>query len=420
MSRTVPVFLALVLTFSAYAAPKRRAVAVPPSFDTSTIPAWLAANAQPLASTELQPYTYDLAPLRALIGPADVVALGEGTHGTHEFHTVKLRVADYLVRELGFDVIALEAPFPLMNKLNEYAQGNAGDPRPLLATLSSLGYFFWNDEEVLALIEWLREWNAHRGTRPPVVIAGMDVLDEVSAADDVVAYLRAVDPPASVKADEDYACIRMHQRTTGCFEAAARVFDTLAARATELASPAYDEALHEARVVVQSQFQFGPHRDDALAENALWIRQHRGVTRRVIVWAHNEHVSKSESEWAGVQPMGRTLFDALGSEYFAIATLTGGGTFNQWAFQPATQTYAPVVTTFPALTAQSYESLLRQSAFSAYFVSLRVPAPSWLATPSRYNAGTTNAGPTSLTGSLPAKFDAAIYIDRTTPTRVLH
>jgi erythromycin esterase-like protein len=177
--------------------------------------------------------------------------------------------------------------------------------------------------------------------------------------------------------------------------------------------------LQNARVVVQSQYAFGPKRDDALAENALWIREHRGTTRRVIVWAHNEHISRSPSPWAGDQPMGATLSAALGAEYFGIATLTGRGTFHQWQWNSATATIETVTSTL-AIQPQSYESYFHQHSVPAYFFSLRGTLPSWLTTATRFNAGTTNKSDSNfVTGSLPEKFDAAFYIDATTPTRLL-
>jgi erythromycin esterase len=424
MPRTALAFLVLVVTIHAAAAPKQRSVRVSPPADQSTVTGWLAVHAKPLASTELQPYSYDLAPLGSLIGEADVVGLGEGTHGTHEFHTVKLRIIDYLVRERGFDVVAWESPFPICNRLNTYILGGPGEPRAILAELWDLGYFFWDDEEIEDLVEWMREYNATRGERPPVQLAGMDVFDEVAASDAVVAYLRTVDPPAAAQTEVDYACVRARERNAACFAAADRVHDTLAAREAVLvpqsSAGAFHDALHNTTVVVQSRSQAGVERDRSLAENALWIRDHRGATRKMIVWAHSEHVSRSDSEWAGPRPMGAGLATALGDEYFAIATLTGGGSFHQWAFQGG-QTARTVITTFPPPRAQSYESSFSQSALPAYFVPLRGTVPSWLSTASRYNAGTTNenGGGNDVFGSLPEKFDAAIYVSVSTPTRLL-
>src|SRR5687768_12011554 len=157
--RAIALFLALTIALPTVAAPRRRAVAKP-VFDTSTVRGWLEKNAHFLAATELTPYSYDLEPLRLMIGDATLVGLGDGSHGTHEFYTVKLRLIDYLVREMNFDVIAFEGAFPLFERINQYVQGSAGDPRALLNEGNDrLLYFFWNVEEMLAVIEWAREYN---------------------------------------------------------------------------------------------------------------------------------------------------------------------------------------------------------------------------------------------------------------------
>jgi erythromycin esterase len=167
--------LALILIFvvtPAHAA-KRRAVRAPGG---TTFAAW------PLHSVELTSDTSDLAPLDSIVRRATIVGLGDATHGTHEFYTMRLRVTDYLVRNRNFDVISLEAPFAITERLNQYVQGAPGNPRALLADMSDrLLYFFWDVEELLALIEWMRDYNAHRGMRPAIELAGADMYDEPGA-----------------------------------------------------------------------------------------------------------------------------------------------------------------------------------------------------------------------------------------------
>ncbi|MFI2609168.1 hypothetical protein [Kitasatospora sp. NPDC018616] len=68
----------------------------------------LNALAHPLLSTEPGGRTGDLRPLSALVGDAAVVGLGEATHGTHEFFTMKQRAFRHLVAEKGFTTVALE------------------------------------------------------------------------------------------------------------------------------------------------------------------------------------------------------------------------------------------------------------------------------------------------------------------------
>ena len=67
-----------------------------------------------------------------MIGDARVVALGEATHGTREFFLMKHRVLEFLVKELDFNLFAIEATWPEANRVNEYVHTGEGDPAELL------------------------------------------------------------------------------------------------------------------------------------------------------------------------------------------------------------------------------------------------------------------------------------------------
>lgn len=391
--------LLLAIALDAHA--RRRAVAVP------DFPVY------PLHSTQLTADTTDLEPLRAITKDVSIVALGDSTHGTHEFFTVKLRLIDFLVRETGFDVVALGAPFPITERLNRYVQGEAVDPRATLAEMSDrLHYFFWDVEELLAAIEWMREYNAHRGEKPPLELAGADIYDQQGGVAGVLAYLQRVDPAAASAAEIQYSCVLGGQRTNGCEAAARRVSDALAARGES--GRAYEDALQYATVVLQ---YFHPQmyepRDQSMAANLLWIREHRGASRKVMYWGHQEHAGKTESTYIRGRSMGVLLSEQLGSEYVAIGTLTGSGSFLQWEALDA-DWFRTVLTTLPGPEPGSYEARFRQRGHAAMLIPLRT-----LPGEASFRTAPTTPGWKSIPGSLAQKLDAVLYIDRTTPTRPL-
>ena len=78
-----------------------------PSLDR-VVSGWHDA-AMPLTSTEPGGGVVDLRPLAALLGEAKVVGLGESAHGVGELFTMKHRLIEFLVTELGFTTIAFEA-----------------------------------------------------------------------------------------------------------------------------------------------------------------------------------------------------------------------------------------------------------------------------------------------------------------------
>ncbi|HEX7808062.1 MAG TPA: erythromycin esterase family protein [Thermoanaerobaculia bacterium] len=408
------ILIALV-AISIEAAPRRRAVSKP-TIDPSTIDGWLIANTHLLVADEYIPYDLDLEPLRTMIGSATIVGLGDGTHGTHQFFTMKMRIIDFLAREEGFDVVAFEGPFPLMNRMDAYVQGGAGNARELASAMKPLAYLFWNSEEMVQLLEWMRQYNATRGDRPALRIAGFDIFEPYPASREVLTYLRDVDPPAAATAESLYACITPSAFvvTGPCNDSAVTVLQALtpkeAAYTALTSAAAYAEAQQYARVVTQAVEGGGPNRDAGMAANALWLRANRSATHKIILWAHNAHLSKTSTELAPYTVMGQTLSASLAGDYFNVATLTAAGAIRQW--QPGSRT--PILTTIPALTPANLESDLRKRDAPRFIIPLRGDVPEWLSRKRPYITAGTYGNPQS-TDSITTQFDAAIFIDTTSP-----
>ena len=93
---------------------------------------WVRKHAVPFTTVEPGNGFTDLMPLKKSIGTTRIVALGEQTHGTHEFFKMKHRLLEFLVSELGYSVFAIEANMPEAYRLNDYVLTGKGDPAALL------------------------------------------------------------------------------------------------------------------------------------------------------------------------------------------------------------------------------------------------------------------------------------------------
>jgi erythromycin esterase len=418
MRRLLAVSLVLALLVPTAEASRRRSVSRGRAqvVDNSPPAQWLRANAHVLQTVELINDHSDLEPLRSMIGSATVVGLGDDTHGTHEFYAVKLRILEFLVREMGFDALAVEGPFTVFEKLNVYIQGGAGDPRVLLRETRALGYEFWDFEEMLAVVEWMRGYNAQRGNRPVIEIAGADTFDPKGSADAVVAYLRTVDPAAANSTQTQYTCVYANERNDNCRGKALNILSALESRRAELGAitgfRAFDDAVQNARTITQYTLLGQSNRDAALAANTLWIRDHRGSSRRIAVWMHQEHVGRNASPWIGQRPAGRILAETLGSSYFVIGTLAGSGTYRD----PAGVVIPPI---YPAAPDGTYERMFAAAGASFLLVPLRGSLPEWLSQPASYRTAGISSGPNLLEARLADKLDAVVYVETMTPTRVL-
>ena len=113
----------------------------------------------------------DLRPLAAIIGEARVVGLGEAAHGAGELFTVKHRLIEYLVVELGFTGVAFEASYAGCQPIDEYVRHGRG---VAAEALTGQGYTAWDTDEVSALLEWLRLHNSGVPHDRKVAFYGLD------------------------------------------------------------------------------------------------------------------------------------------------------------------------------------------------------------------------------------------------------
>jgi erythromycin esterase-like protein len=123
--------------------------------------AWAKQRIKPLVSVEAGQGFSDLEPLRAMIGSARVVGLGEATHGTREHFQLKHRLAEFLASEMGFTIFSIEASSPEAFAVDDFVSGTMPDeqaPDPA-ALIGGMYFWTWNTEEVLAMVRWMRSFN---------------------------------------------------------------------------------------------------------------------------------------------------------------------------------------------------------------------------------------------------------------------
>ncbi|MFI1030127.1 erythromycin esterase family protein [Streptomyces sp. NPDC020951] len=407
--------------------------------------------ARPLHSTEPRGSLEDLGPVGAMVGRARVVGLGEATHGSHEFVTMKHRVFRYLVEKKGFRTVALEAPWSTGRRLDAYLVHGQGDPRRIMSEDFQYAYELWNSAEYLDLVEWMRAYNL-RHPGDPVRIMGDDFgYTGPELYEQVIGYVAATHPELRERIAELYRGLPptlpsgAYQKAyfarplTERQEMADRTGQAVALLAG-LAPPAaagpqareeHAWALRDATAIDQTAhvYAFDPAdpeqvaatmrwRDSTMADNVVWWQERTGT--RILLSAHNGHVAY-ESEDPPKQPktQGAFLRDRLGTGYTAVGFTFGQGSFK--ATDPAetmmlTQTVGP-----PAPGGNEY--VLDRVRHLRYVLDLRT-APAvvrdWLTTarPTR-SIGTAYPEP-EYDIALARSYDILIHLHRVRAVRLLN
>jgi erythromycin esterase len=431
--------------------------AASPTTEVAPPIAWLRAQALAFDTTDPNADFADLLPLKAIIGDARLVALGEATHGTHEFFEMKHRLLRFLVQELGFNTFAIEANLPEAYRVDDYVRTGQGDAAQVLAGL----YFWtWNTQEVLDQIEWMRAYNAQT-PGAPLHFVGFDMQSFDVAMDDVVAYLAPLDNAAAARAEEQYACFRRFarrqsyyvtlvtpERREACRSNVQSVYADLLAQQVgyaEATSPeAFARALASARLVVQAEDTYstediGPARDRYMAENVGTLLDQAGPGAKMVVWAHNYHVGMappmanapdSDEHLTRPQPMGAYLEERYGDDLIVFGFAFNQGRFNAlYVFDNGQSPGALQEHQILPSIEGSLEAKLASAGLPRYFLDLRAaepgsPASGWLWQPLPHHsigAGYAPALPEIAyeTAVLPELFDVLIYFEDTTASHLL-
>lgn len=280
----------------------------------------------------------DLAPFLELAASRSVVGLGEATHGTREAFQLKHRLIRALAERGSLRTVAFECGLAAARLIDEYVRRGRGSAREALA---QQGYWCWENQEVLELIEWLKEHNAPLPLGDRIAFVGIDVqqvepgLPELLAALEGGANERGAkagggDPGPQTLADAAQAVRRLRARelARGAAEAAAAV-RALTGAATMLATPELRALCRNAARYVDTYLN--PERENGLAvrDEYLAATVLEALAERpglMAVWAHNEHVA-ANPDFFGTRAMGHHLRAALGEGYLALGMLFGEGAF---------------------------------------------------------------------------------------------
>ncbi len=430
---------------------------------TSSESTWLQEKAIVLKTIQAENGFTDLEPVAALVGNARIIGLGEATHGTKEFFQAKHRMLEYLVTTQGFRVFAMEANWASSLALNEYMQTGIGDGKELLQKYAKI-MWPWRTQEVLDLIQWLRKYNQTAANK--VIFSGFDMQEPVPAVDWLIAYLEKTLPDQATRADELLGCIRFSlgnilnvtryaaagiKGFMACAERINTVRRILQNRRSSLETTEYITALQMVRVLEQGNIYYKERfitqdilqavtiRDAFMAENTSWLE--KTTKQKLVIWAHNGHVTFNAKMHFGWKPLGAHLRDMYKDQYkvwgfsffegsFYAQMLDGNDPIRTVAAALVGLAANPSIQSVPNPTSDSFEYIFRAAQLPLFMLDLhlaKTPAGAWLKTPRRLQIIGQNLPPFRTPEpdwysykAIPTEdFDALIYIDKTTPSTPL-
>ena len=323
-------------------------------------------------------------------GDARIVLLGEASHGTHEYYTVRTKITQRLIAEKGFHFIGVEGDWPDCYLLNRYIKAYQDENKKIAEVLEHFTRWptwMWANWEVAALTEWLREWNQPKPANEKAGFYGIDVYSLWESLEAVMNYLREVDPEASKATQQAIRCFEPYRTDDGQSYAWATRQVVPASCQTEVMQllkkirrgiPQYDhdrEAVfsteQNALVAVNAEkyyramVQFGASswnvRDHHMTETIARLLDFHGPNSKAIIWEHNTHIGDARAtDMAdeGLVNVGQLVREKYGgSQVFAV----GFGSY-QGSVIAARQWRAPMQDMeVPPARKESWEALLQEA-----------------------------------------------------------
>ncbi|MEV0276001.1 erythromycin esterase family protein [Streptomyces sp. NPDC050610] len=405
----------------------------------------LTRAAHSLRTTEPAGGTRDLRAFGRMVGDAKVVGVGEATHGSHEFIADKDRLFRYLVERKGFTTFALEVDWSAGLRINDYVLHGKGNARQIMKEEFQNSYRFWNNQEYLDLIEWMRAYNTHHARKvqfmgDDVGYAGPELFDRVTdyAARHAPALLPRLTAlyrgqrPTPGSSVDSWMAGYMRKPLAERRDLAARAgqaLDLLRRQRPGADRSEFAWTVRHARAISQvaSLYAYDLYtaagnsaamrfRDEAMAANTAWWQRRTG--HKMLLSAHNTHVAYVSDDPANYPKVqGAFLRDRLGDDYLSARLTFDAGSFNATA---ASGTGTAVYTVGPAERG-SNEYTLDQVPFRDYFLDMRTApaaARAWLgeARPTR-NIGTAYPDTPRMT-ALGSSCDLLIHLHRVTASRL--
>lgn len=328
-------------------------VEIAPAFSKKQMQ-WLNKAASPLKTVDALPpgapaAFEDLSAFGAIAGNAKIIALGEATHGTSEFFRLKHRLLTYAVEKLGARVFAIEDNQLVVERVNNYVLHGTGTARG-----SMYGMFgVWQNQEVLDLIKWIRAYNVQHPD-DKVAFRGFDMQNLELPLDSLSRFLKQRDPElletvskllADLKKDGANSWSASDSTKSAWFINARQAHSLVSAKKQSWLTGARTQqdclsiewGIQYANLVRQyAENALKGHeslyRDVAMAENITWLfSMHRPGTR-MVVWAHDFHISRGEHPVAennyynGIS-MGAHLSKKHGIAYRAFGIFTYEGNY---------------------------------------------------------------------------------------------
>ncbi|EPY04348.1 erythromycin esterase-like protein [Paenibacillus alvei TS-15] len=414
---------------------------------------WLSDNAVSLNSinpeqtgsdARIAPEKFaDLEALKPLLQDKRIVYLGESSHGAAQYNSAKTRLIQYLHQELGFNVIAFETN--LGNAAGAY--GNVSSQKPI-ATMKDSIFRIWQAQETVPLYQYIQDT---KRTDKPLMLAGYDMqpqgvmfaadwmgdaklakqfqeielaLDEWEMSSDLKGYQKV--KPSYLKLYEqikatipkrEQALRKQFPDNPHIVQLVQRAIDNRIQIVREYMELTIKSTLYMEgkNLDYMSMIQSWEYRDQMMADNLVWLADNVYKNEKIIVWAHNGHISKAHSKEFGIALPLRNMGEIMQTTKYKDRGYVMGLFLGNGQNAHVTREIYDVLPPMPHSIEELMTSIGKPYSFIDMSHAPAVPGTTWMSQP--MTSYVTGISPIS---SIPSEqYDGILFINDVTPPTYL-
>ncbi|WP_339706132.1 erythromycin esterase family protein [uncultured Kriegella sp.] len=286
-------------------------------------------NSKPINLSLADSLFTSLDPLIERLGNKKIVAIGESTHGTSEFYQMREIITKRLIEEKDFNLFVLESPYDDIELLNKDLL-----EKPLDGLIKKHLLSIYQTKEMKSFLQWYKE----NYLRNDIKFKGCDdsywvfyevLIDNVEDINDkklnrLLKELKSnIDKIAIGNLKKEYKKNTAIYNNILDVESHLKATNNLNEKIEEIIFNGKNTYINYANMKNKKQFQ---SRDEIMAERISFFAKNK--SNKIIVWAHNAHISNQIIADNEIGVMGRDLKKEFGEAYHSIGFSTLEGSYS--------------------------------------------------------------------------------------------
>ncbi|WP_141239655.1 erythromycin esterase family protein [Croceivirga radicis] len=270
-----------------------------------------------------------LDPLIEKIGDKKIVAIGESTHGTSEFYQLREIITKRLVIEKGYSLVVLENPYDDIEILNKDL-----DKTPLDSLMRKHLFSIYQTQEMKSFLQWYKanksQYNIKfKGCDDSFWVFYELIKENIDSINDKVLKKLLEELKSNIAKSATDDLKKAYKVNNSIYNNILEIENHL--ETTKKITESIKEILFNGKntyinyVNIKNQKPF-QSRDEIMADRISFLA--KNSDSKIIVWAHNAHISNEIITDNEIGIMGRNLKKEFKKDYYTIGLTTLKGNYS--------------------------------------------------------------------------------------------